>query len=78
MQKNNLRFFLLLAEKSFLNRIKLNLICVVITLFRLILHQVEFCLMSIQSKKLNNNHYLVEFNKTQESLYPGVDYSYTQ
>ena len=53
-------------EKSFLNFIKSNQICIAISLFRLILHQTEFQLVPYQLRKCYYNLNLVSFNKIEK------------
>ena len=47
------------TEKSFLNHVKSNQICIVITFLRSIWHQTEFRLVLNQSEKCNHNTHLV-------------------
>ena len=59
------------TEKSFLNLVKSNQICIVITLFRLVWDQADLHLVSIQSEKCNYNPNLVEIKNTRKR-FPSV------
>ena len=66
------------AEKSFPDLAKANLILIVITMFRLIWHRTELCLVANQSGKGNYNLNLISVNKIQKRFLCAYNSRYSQ